>query len=693
MRLALDSFRQLMIFTPLFQYFMSILNRQSALKPFPLNSFMFNPPMTNLMVVGSVLVPMAALMGIPTIASAQPSVVGPSIPVPPDVPRRSSAPSPLAPPVRPSFPVRQSLFSELQPQILLNNQVYNLPWIQWQTEKGLRIGLPDGAIRQLFGVEFLSTDDATQQPIAWFSDDRPTATLPVKFISPDRYLDITDWAKSLGWQLKPQAQQLTITAPTSNLTQLIQGVPQSQTSKSQMSKMGQRSKQIPLIPAGTSPTLKLPENDRIVLELDRPTLFQVDPQSQDWTLRLNSQVNPATLALFKPKPSQKIASLSLQSEGTQSILKLGIPLTTRPVVTTLSNPARIVIDVGVASSRTHDILWQPGIKWRQQLLTIGNQSFTVISFEVSPKTPGLMLRPMLPNPVELAGISPLIQTAHQGKSVLAMNGGFFNRTNQLPLGLIKIDGQVKSGPILNRGVVAWDQAGSFEFDRYSLQETATIGQQSFPLTSLNSAYVQAGIARYTATWGNSYRTLSDNEIVMEVVADRITTQTPVPTAGTLVSIPPNGYLLTFRSNKTAAATVTLGAAVSVAMVQSNPRITALPYAIGGGPLLIKDRQVVLDAAAEKFSPAFIAERAARSAIGRTNTGNLLIVAVHPAIGRGGATLLDMAQIMQQLGAIDALNFDGGSSTTLYLGGAGGQILDRPARSSARVHNAIGIFKE
>jgi hypothetical protein len=621
------------------------------------------------MVVGSVLVPMGILMGIPTIASAQPSAtVQPSV-------------------IRPIIPVRQNLFSEAQPQILLNNQVYNLPWIQWQTEKGLRIGIPDGAIRQLFGVDFLSTDDATQQPIAWFSDDRPTATLPVKFVSPDRYLDITDWAKSLGWQLTPQAQQLTITAPASNLTQLIQVVP-----PSQMSKMS-TGKQIPLIPAATSPKPELPTTDRIVLELDRPTLFQVDPQSQDWTLRLNSQVNPATLDLFKPKPSQKMASLSLQSEGTQSTLKLGIPLTTRPVVTTLSNPPRIVIDVGIASSRTQDILWQPGIRWHQQLLTIGNQPFTVISFEISPKTPGLMLRPMLPNPVELAGISPLIQTAQQGKSVLAMNGGFFNRTNQLPLGFIKIDGQVKSGPILNRGVVAWDQAGTFEFDRYSLQETATIGQQSFPLTSLNSAYVQAGIARYTPAWGTSYRTLSDNEIVMEVVADRITTQTPVPTAGTLVSIPSNGYLLTFRSNKTAAATVTLGAAVSVAMVQSNPRITALPYAIGGGPLLIKDRQVVLDAAAEKFSPAFVAERAARSAIGRTNTGNLLIVAVHPAIGRGGATLLEMAQIMQQLGAIDALNFDGGSSTTLYLGGTGGQILDRPARSSARVHDAIGVFKE
>ena len=85
--------------------------------------------------------------------------------------------------------------------------------------------------------------------------------------------------------------------------------------------------------------------------------------------------------------------------------------------------------------------------------------------------------------------------------------------------------------------------------------------------------------------------------------------------------------------------------------------------------------------------------AARSAIGRTPSGKLLMVSVHNTIGLPGASLSDLAQIMQQLGATDALNFDGGSSTTLYLGGTGGQVIDRPSRSSARVHNAIGVFSK
>jgi exopolysaccharide biosynthesis protein len=44
--------------------------------------------------------------------------------------------------------------------------------------------------------------------------------------------------------------------------------------------------------------------------------------------------------------------------------------------------------------------------------------------------------------------------------------------------------------------------------------------------------------------------------------------------------------------------------------------------------------------------------------------------------------------MQTMGCINALNLDGGSSTSLYLGG---QLLDRSPNTAARVHNGIGIF--
>ena len=545
--------------------------------------------------------------------------------------------------------------------ILLNGQTYPLRWIQSQTLKGNRFFVADASFRQLTGARFLSSDRADLQPIDWFG---MTERLPTMFIAGDRYLDITDFASAVGWQTQIQSNQLSLTTPLTQVSQLVQ-----QSS---------------------------PVSDRIVIQLDRPATYQVDAQSKEWVLTVDAALSPNVVKQFKPSPSRRIAALKLETspQGTKSILRLGIPITSRPVISTQSNPAQITIDVGIPDPRDLSILWKPGILWRQQTMTIGTNPLTILWFELDPNL--VHLRPVIPNSTpDLAGIAPLYQTAQQSQTLLAINGGFFNRINQLPLGMIQTDGALRSGPILNRGVMAWDDAGTFRFDRYSLQETATIATQTIPLTTLNSAYVQAGVARYTPAWGSQYKTLSDNEVVMTIIGDRtsgtLTQQKSMGTAGELVPIPSGGYLLTVRSNRTLAATIAVGSAVQVRMSETPNGISAFPQVLGGGPLLIQNRQIVLDAIGEKFSPAFAKERAARSAIGRTPSGKLLMVSVHNTIGMPGASLSDLAQIMQQLGATDALNFDGGSSTTLYLGGLGGQVMDRPSRSSARVHSAIGVF--
>jgi exopolysaccharide biosynthesis protein len=105
-------------------------------------------------------------------------------------------------------------------------------------------------------------------------------------------------------------------------------------------------------------------------------------------------------------------------------------------------------------------------------------------------------------------------------------------------------------------------------------------------------------------------------------------------------------------------------------------------------LLLQGGNIVLDGKGENFSAAFIREQAVRSAIGSTSTGNIIVVTAHDRLGGKGPTLTEMAQILQQMGAVDALNLDGGSSTSLYLGG---QLINRASATAAKVHNAIGIF--
>jgi hypothetical protein len=353
----------------------------------------------------------------------------------------------------------------------------------------------------------------------------------------------------------------------------------------------------------------------------------------------------------------------------------------------LANPPRIVLDINAPSLPSREIQWAPGVRWKQQAVALAAQPINLQWLELDPRTPGLRLRPIIPNGPEIAGTAALFSTAQQAGAVAAINGGYFNRNNQLPLGGIKLDNQWRSGPILNRGAIGWDDNGRFSFDRLTLQETLVTPTGRTPINFFNSAFVQGGLSRYSGEWGKTYSSLSDNEIALSVEGNKITTVTELPTAGSPLALTPSSNVLIARANRTLASTLPPGTSATIEATLSS-EVGSLPQLVGGGPLLVKNSTIVLDAAAEKFSPAFIQERAARSAIGRTASGNILIVAAQPLGGGRGLTLGEIAQVMQQLGCVDALNLDGGSSTTLYLGG---QILDRAPRSSARVHEAIGVF--
>jgi Phosphodiester glycosidase len=108
-------------------------------------------------------------------------------------------------------------------------------------------------------------------------------------------------------------------------------------------------------------------------------------------------------------------------------------------------------------------------------------------------------------------------------------------------------------------------------------------------------------------------------------------------------------------------------------------------AINGGPRLLRNREVEITAFAEGFhwqeNPEFYyrfgIRRNPRTLAGVTASGKLLLVTVD---GRRsgwsvGASFRESALIMRSLGAIDAVNLDGGGSTTLSINQ---QLVNRPS---------------
>lgn len=108
--------------------------------------------------------------------------------------------------------------------------------------------------------------------------------------------------------------------------------------------------------------------------------------------------------------------------------------------------------------------------------------------------------------------------------------------------------------------------------------------------------------------------------------------------------------------------------------------------IGGNPNLLKDGFIVTD----NCTGSYFCDRNPRTAIGVDAEGQILLVTVD---GRQpgysvGLKLLPLAKLMQHLGAVSALNLDGGGSTTMWAKGrvrnrvSGG--FERPVGSSILV---------
>lgn len=348
------------------------------------------------------------------------------------------------------------------------------------------------------------------------------------------------------------------------------------------------------------------------------------------------------------------------------------------------------------------IQWSPYLLWKQEYNRLGGAQFPVTQLRFKPEPGVVSLRPIWPTGPSLVGIDRLAQTVSTHQATAAINGGFFNRNNQTPLGAIRTEGQWVSGPILNRGAIAWDDQGRASFGRLALEERLIArdnqpgnnAPQEFPLTALNSGYVKAGFARYTQAWGSSYTPLTDNEVLISVVQGRVSEQRTTDKAGTgsfpiPPSTDPDSYLIVARSNRTGAAKLPPGTPVTLHQQTTPASFANSPHILGAGPLLMQDGRIVLDAAGEGFSQAFIIEQAPRSAIATFKDGHTALITVHNRIGGRGPTLDEMARLMQSMGAVDALNLDGGNSTQLFLGG---ELLERDPRAAARVHNGLGIFQ-
>ena len=160
-----------------------------------------------------------------------------------------------------------------------------------------------------------------------------------------------------------------------------------------------------------------------------------------------------------------------------------------------------------------------------------------------------------------------------------------------------------------------------------------------------------------------------------------------------LEIPPGHVVLAVRGKPTERILeLREGDEVTISLQHEGIDWDGVAHVAAGGPLLVKGGQKFIPFAEEGFTPEFAEKRHPRSAIGVTHAGDVWLVAVD---GRqtmsDGATLDELAQVMMELGCTDAINLDGGGSTTLAVAGV---VLNRPSGVQQRaVANAILVIDE
>lgn len=289
----------------------------------------------------------------------------------------------------------------------------------------------------------------------------------------------------------------------------------------------------------------------------------------------------------------------------------------------------------------------------------------------------------------------LSDMAARAQAVAAINGDFFFGGGLgAPLGPVITGGELLSSPSLRKDLAVFGLCpdNSALVDNLTFQGQVWSLGASFSLVGWNKpgdSYRE--LYGFDSRWGETTPANVPEGSVAAVIRNN-TVEELVPATGGIAILPGTQVLIGAGEAADFLNTyLTPGSEVAIEM-STVPSWEEFVWAIGGGTALIKNGQIVpFTHEIKGVNP--------RSAVGITRDGRELILAA--ADGRQeesrGLTQAEWAALLLNLGLYQALNLDGGGSTTLLARQPGedkAAIVNKPSDVKERpVSNGIGIFSQ
>lgn len=458
-----------------------------------------------------------------------------------------------------------------------------------------------------------------------------------------------------------------------------------------------------------------PEKIRIVLDLDSEFSYKLDEAKEKIVIRLPRCEATADIQNYYDFNDVIIRYLEVERE--EDGLKISLPLY-EPVpynVFYLSDPTRLVIDFNrdytnlISGGTIMD-----GLEHLKVLKSTPNGR--VISNVLKIDTAKVEVFPALARKDKANALSSFINIfnpwreipsdrhffrarvgtiAEEQGAIAAVNGTYF-AANGKPLGTLLIDKELVSSPVYDRTALILTD------DRQAIIDNILIdcyfksrNGVRYNITGVNQGRDENSVVLYTPAWGEKTGTNTDGiELIVSgsVVKEIKTANSLIPSDGYVLSItgPPTQFL-----TDNVKAGDKLDVHIQIIPYASSP--SSILHLISGGPRLLKNGIPYVSKIEEKFRSDIASGRAARTAVGITKEGKLLLVTVdglpRQRSQRGdkvsiGVTLEELSDLMLSLGAVEAMNLDGGSSTTMWIDG---RVVNQPVSgSTALVSNAIVV---
>lgn len=255
--------------------------------------------------------------------------------------------------------------------------------------------------------------------------------------------------------------------------------------------------------------------------------------------------------------------------------------------------------------------------------------------------------------------------------VAGVNGSFFDMSTGIPYGMVVTDGILRSSG--DEYTVGIREDGTFQIGRPELEVTMTTETAELKI-HYNKALSDAnGFCLYSPDYDlRTKNSVPAWHFVLEPETAELTTDGEAEaevirviseTTGS-VEIPEDCFVLSLSRNTPytnaidAAMALETGQEVTI-RTTVNRDWEDVSYAFGGGELLVEDGDAL-----GSFTLDSADQKAPRTALGLTASGDVVIYTVDRSSRSSGMTLEELAERMTELDCETAINLDGGGSTCL-----------------------------